>query len=225
MNKVVCISTVALLITAQVPALSQVGAIPWDKVVTYGGLAIQVVTYLQDKIVGTITYTESCYVESTTLWYHGYYHDIHFWQKRASQHNPVTSTTTYSSWSLHDGVQSLDNNDPFPLEPSRQSRFCDLSTTDAQGSIVQNTYNTLERFRFAVQNKTVSQSGLFPHSGPFPTRVQWPVTPLLKDCSASESVYPVTDYLDVTIPKDGTVGGLEGALMNRRYNSPYFTRP
>lgn len=69
MNKIACISTVALLITAQVPVMSQ---IPWDKVALYGGLggmAITVVTYIGDKIVGEIIYTESCYVENTTLWY------------------------------------------------------------------------------------------------------------------------------------------------------------
>lgn len=65
-EKFIYISTVALLIAAQVPVMSQ-----WDKVITYGGLAIQVVTYLDDKIVGKISYTESCYVENTTLWYYG----------------------------------------------------------------------------------------------------------------------------------------------------------
>ena len=87
------------------------------------------------------------------------------------------------------------------------------------------TYKTFEVFKFAVENKVVSQSGLFPHSGPYPTRVLWHVTPLFKDCSTSESVYPVTDYLGLQIPKHGTIGGLEGNLVNRKYTSPYFKRP
>lgn len=208
MNKIACISTVALLITAQVPVMSQ---IPWDKVALYGGLggmAITVVTYIGDKIVGEIIYTESCYVENTTLWYYGYYKNIPFWQKQASQYSPSTGTTAYFSWSLHGDIQKLDDNDPFPLEPSRTSRFCNQSTTDENGKLWKTTYNTLEKFRFAIKNTVVSELGILPHGGPFPTRVLWHVTPSFKDCFTSESVYPVTDYLNVTIPKNGVIYGL-----------------
>ncbi len=72
--------------------------------------------------------------------------------------------------------------------------------------ILKTQYNTLEKFRFAVKNTVVSERGPLPflYAGPFPTRVLWNVTPLFKDCSTSESVYPVTDYLDLKIPKHGT---------------------
>jgi|GEM_PF-6416817 len=83
----------------------------------------------------------------------------------------------------------------------------------------------MEEFRFAVKNTVVSERGAFPHGGPFPTQVLWRVEPLLKDCFTSESKYPVTDYLDVKIPKNDTIKGLVGKLMNRHYSSHYFKRP
>ena len=222
MKKFACISIVSLLIAAQVPVMAF-----WTTLVTWGPVIVTIVYYVGDKIVGEIIYTESCYVESTGLWHYGYYKNIHFWQKRASTYEPTTDTTSYSSWSLHGDIELLDDNNPFPLGPSRQSRLCDYSTTDGNGKILKTQYNTLEKFRFAVKNTVVSERGPLPflYAGPFPTRVLWNVTPLFKDCSTSESVYPVTDYLDLKIPKHGTIPGLEGNLVNRKYTSSYFTKP
>ena len=222
MKKIACISIVALLITAQMP----VNAF-WWKVVERGAIVVTAFCYVGDRIVGEINYTESCYVESTGLWYYGYYKNIHFWKKQISKYSPATDTTSYWSYSLHGDIQVLDDNDSFPLKPSRQSKFCDYSTTDENGKIWKTQYNTLEKFRFAVKNTVVSERGALPflYAGPFTTRVLWHVTPLFKDCSTSESVYPVTDYLDLQIPKHGTIGGLEGNLVNREYTDSYFKRP
>ena len=221
MKKFVCISTVALLIAAQVPVMSQ-----WDKVITYGGLAIQVVTYIGDKIVGEIIYTESCYVEETNLWSYGYYKNIQFWKKQKSKYDPATGTTAYWSYSLHpDGIQRLDNTAPFALAPTLRDNFCDYSTTDENGKIWKTYYKTIEQFTFAVKNTVVSERGVVPHGGPFPTQVLWHVTPLFKDCSTIVSKYPVTDYLDVARPKNGKIEGLKGKLMGRQYTDSYFKRP
>jgi len=221
MKKFVCISTVALLVATPVPVMAF-----WVQLFTYGPALVAAITYVGDKIVGEVIYTESCYVENTTLFYYGYYKNIQFWDKQYSKYNPATRTTSYWTWSLHaDGIQRLDNNAPFPLEPSLQDKFCDLSTTDENGNIWKNTYRTFEVFKFAVENRVVSERGVFPHGGPFPTQVLWHVEPLFKDCFTSESVYPVTDYLDVKIPKNGGLYGLVGNLKNRKYPSYYFTRP
>lgn len=198
----------------------------WAQLVTYGPPLVGIIFYVGDKIVGEIIYTESCYVENTNLWHYGYYKNIKFWQKRQSVYNPATAITSYWSYSLHpDGIQRLDNNDPFPLEPSLQDNFCDYSTTDENGVILKTNYRTIELFTFAVKNTVVSERGVLPHGGPFPTQVLWRVEPLFKDCSTKESKYPVTDYLDVKIPKNDTIGGLKGILMNRKYTSSYFKRP
>ena len=221
-EKIACISTVALLITAQMP----VNALTW-RAVEIGITVVGGVCWVGNKIVGEIIYTESCYVESTGLWHYGYYKNIHFWQKQISKYDPTSDTTSYWSYSLHGDIQLLDNNDPFPLEPSRQSKFCDYSTTDGNGNILKTQYNTLEKFRFAVKNTVVSERGALPflYGGPFPTQVLWHVTPLFKDCSTIVSKYPVTDYLDVAIPKNGKIEGLKGKLMGRQYTDSYFKRP
>ena len=220
-EKIACISTVALLITAQMP----VNALTW-RAVEIGITVVGGVCWVGHKIVGEIIYTESCYVENTTLWYYGYYKNIKFWAKRQSIYNPTTDTTSYFSWSMHpNGTQRLDNNDPFPLEPSLRDNFCDYSTTDENGKIMKTTYKTFEVFKFAVENKVVSERGFVVRNGPYATRLLWNVAPLFKNCFTSESEFPKTDYLDVDIPKNGGLYGLTGNLWNRKYIMPYFKRP
>ncbi len=198
----------------------------WWKIAEHAPGLISLAYYVGDKIVGEIIYTESCYVEGTILFHYGYYKNIQFWHKRQSRYDAATTTTTYWEYSLHpDGRQRLDNNNPFPLEPSLQNKHCDYSTTDENGKIWKTEYKTFESFKFAVENKVVSERGVVPHNGPFPTQVLWHLTPLFKNCSTSESIYPVTDYLDVAIPKNGGLYGLLGNQINRKYTSPYFKRP
>ena len=66
-KKFVRISTVALLVATPVPVMAF-----WVQLFTYVPPLVGLVYYVGGEIVGEIIYTESCYVEETTLWHYGY---------------------------------------------------------------------------------------------------------------------------------------------------------
>ena len=183
-----------------------------------GGQVKTVYDFIDTAILGHIAYTHSASVDSFTSYYYGYYHNNYFYKRWNFKVDQVTGQRFYETRTIKDDGSTDTDTTPFAISfLTRRSYRCDSSQTNEDGTVNKTVYNALETFTFALHNNVVSESGVWPHKGPFAARVVFGVAPLAEDCVHVASIFPVSDYVLASVPKNGIVSGLTCRLMNRQY--------
>jgi hypothetical protein len=182
--------------------------------------------FIDKNIIGKVTYQNQCGIQNFSSQVWGYYRNVYYHVKKECVYDFTTKTYTYTTrtWKS-DGVTYADDHTPYPLDPlTRRNYTCVQNQTDPNGDLIRFSWNGVEDFVIFVENKIVSQTGMFPYQGPFPFRVVSKVTPLQSNCTQQESTLPVSDYTQSTIALNQIVKGLKFNLVNRQYGLPFAIR-
>ncbi len=173
------------------------------------------------KVTGSISYMDSVYLEDWRLYCYGYYRNTYYSTRWHYYRDNVVHQDFYEKSLYQPDTSWIIDKTPFPIQTiDRRSYRCDQSTIDGNGVLVQYTYNMLEDFKVTIHNTVTAEAGPFPHRGPWPARILFKVSPLPMNCSDIESSFPLTDYIDVDVPRNVVVHGLSGRLTNRNYSWP-----